>query len=55
MIKPNLEKLEELEKAAKPLLDFLYKYGSPYTRIIVEVDKVEVTEHSMYVPIEVRD
>ena len=33
---------EELQKAAQPLVDYLYKYGQPYSKVIVGMDKAEM-------------
>lgn len=50
-----LEKREELKKAAQPLIDFLYKYGSPYTAVIVQMEKAELFELELMANFEVRD
>jgi hypothetical protein len=46
---------EELEKAAQPLIDILYKYYNPHTKIIVEYDYVEILSGEMAIPIKLRD
>lgn len=45
----------ELENAAKPIIDFIYKYGSPYTKIIVEMDGAEMLSGECSCKFEVRD
>ena len=40
---PDYQKMrEELQKAAQPLVDYLYKYGQPYSKVIVGMDKAEM-------------
>ncbi len=46
---------EELKKAAEPLIEILNKYGSPYTTIIVQQDKIVVTQDVMGIPLPVND
>lgn len=46
---------EELKKAAKPLVDYLYKYGSPHSKIIVEMDSAEMVSGDCACKFEVRD
>lgn len=47
--------LEELNEAARPLIDFLHKYYHPHARVIVEYGSAEVNEGIMAVPFEVPD
>lgn len=35
------KKAETLKDAAKPLVDYLYKYGTPHDAIVVRMDAVE--------------
>ena len=46
---------KELENASKPLLDFIYKYGNPHTKIIVEMDGVEMVSAECACKFEIRD
>lgn len=41
----------ELESASKELIDWLSKYGCPYTKIIVSQDKITVTEDEIGIPV----
>lgn len=45
----------ELKDAAKPLVDYLYKYGTPHDAVIVRMDSVEHLSGETGSPIEVRD
>lgn len=49
------KRIEELKRASEPLIDYLYKYGSPYTTVMVTMDSIRVAEDSMGIPLEVRD
>ena len=46
---------EELKQAAQPLVDYIYKYGSPHSKIIVEMDKAEMVSGDCACKFEVRD
>lgn len=46
---------EELAKAAKPLLDFIYKYGCPYSYVIVTESGAELLNAECAVPFVLRD
>lgn len=53
---PDYQKMrEELQKAAQPLVDYLYKYGSPHSKIIVEMDNAEMVSGDFVCKFEVRD
>ena len=41
------QKKDELSKAAHPLIDFICKYGTPYTTILVSGMAAEVLEGEM--------
>ena len=47
--------MDELEEAAKPLVDFLYKYYDPHTSIVVTESNVDVLCANMGIPLEIRD
>lgn len=49
------KKVDELKEAAKPLVDYLYKYGTPHDAVIVKMDSVEHLSGEAASPIEVRD
>lgn len=49
------EQFAELEAAAKPLVDYLYKHGDPYTTVAVTMDSIRVSQDTMGIPLEVRD
>lgn len=49
------KRVDELKKAAEPLVDYLYKYGTPHDAIIVRMDLVEHLSGEAGSPIEVRD
>lgn len=49
------KKVDELKEAAKPLVNYLYKYGTPHDAIIVRMDLVEHLSGEAGTPIEVRD
>jgi hypothetical protein len=51
----NKPTFEELQKAAQPLIDILYKYYDPHTVIMVEQTSVEILCGNMATPIEARD
>lgn len=51
----NKERFEELEKASKPLIDFLNKYYDPMTVAIVTEGRVDILRNEMGMPLEVRD
>ena len=53
--KKSEEMIKELENASKPLLEFLYKYGNPHTKIIVEMDGTEMVSGECACRFEVRD
>lgn len=46
---------EELKKAAEPVIELLNKYGSPYTTVIIQQDKIVVTQDVMGIPLPVND
>lgn len=46
---------EELQAAAKPLIDILYKYYDPHTTIIIDQASVEIVAGVMAIPFKVRD
>lgn len=46
---------QELKEAAKPLIDFLYKYYHPHATILVTQANVEVCEGDIAVINELRD
>lgn len=43
---------DELEIAARPLVEFLHRYYSPYTAIIVEYEQLRVCQDIIGCPIE---
>lgn len=43
--------LQELEELAQPLVELIRKKGSPYTKIVVEQDKVTLQECTIGVPL----
>ena len=43
----RVQKKEELSKAARPLIDFIRKYGTPYTTIVVSGMAAEILECEM--------
>lgn len=45
----------DLEEAAKPLIDFLYKYGCPHSCVIVTQTSAELLSGECAVPFESRD
>lgn len=45
-----IKKLEELEKLAKPLAEWLNKNFNPHTKIIIECNSAEVVSGEMCVP-----
>jgi len=47
--------MDELEEAARPLVDFLYKYYDPHTSIVVTESNVDVLCANMGIPLEIRD
>lgn len=49
------KRVDELKEAAEPLVDYLYKYGTPHDVIIVRMDSVEHLSGEAGSPIEVRD
>lgn len=49
------EKMAELNEASMPLIEYLYKYGDPYTAVTVTMDSVRVSQDTMGIPLEVRD
>lgn len=49
------KKIEEMKEAAQPLIDYLYKYGTPHDAILVRMDSVEHLSGETATPIEVRD
>ncbi len=49
------KRVDELKEAAKPLVDYLYKYGTPHDAIIVRMNLVEHLSGKAESPIEVRD
>ena len=48
-------KFEELEKAVKPLIEFLNKYYNPMTSAIVTEGRVDIVSNEMGMNLEVRD
>jgi hypothetical protein len=46
---------QELKEAAKPLVDFLYKYYHPHATILVTQANVEVCEGDLSVSNDLRD
>jgi len=55
--KPNVEEkqMAELEKLSKQLVDYLYKYGSPHTKIVITQRGAEHVEGVIGIPFELRD
>ena len=54
--KPDFQEMrEELQEIAKPLVDYLYKYGSPHSKIIVEMDDAEMVSGDCVCQFEARD
>lgn len=51
----NPERSRELAEAARPLIDFLYKYGCPHSCIMVTQTSAELLEGECAVPFEPRD
>ena len=49
------EKFIELERASKPIIDFLNKYYDPMTIAIVTEGKVDIYQAKIGMPLEVRD
>lgn len=52
---PDYQKMRELQEAAQPLVDYLYKYGSPHSKIIVEMDNAEMVSGDCACKFEMRD
>ena len=50
-----IERNEEFKKLCEPLVDFIYKHGSPHSKIIIEMDGAEFVDGSFAVPFEVRN
>lgn len=46
---------EKLKEAAKPLVDFLYKYYHPHATVLVSQANVEVCNGDLVVPNDLRD
>lgn len=42
--------LGELEEAAKALVELLREKGTPYTKVVVEADKITLQECTMGIP-----
>ena len=53
--KKSEEMIKEWKNASKPLLDFIYKYGNPHTKIIVEMNGAEMVSGECACKFEVRD
>lgn len=51
----QFKQLEELREAAKPLVDYLYKYGTPHDTIIVTQATTEFLQGIGGVSNELRD
>jgi len=51
----NKPTFEELQIAAQPLINILYKYYNPHTMIMIEQGCVEIVCGDMAVPIKLRD
>lgn len=49
------EEIEEFKKLCEPLVDFIYKHGSPHSKIIIEMDGAEFIDGTIGVPFEIRD
>lgn len=49
------EMRKELESASRPLVEYLYKYGSPHSKIIVQMDGAEMVSGECACRFEVRD
>ena len=43
----RIQKKDELSKAARPLIDFIRKYGTPHTTILVSGMAAEVLQGEM--------
>jgi len=48
-------KFEELEKAVKPMIEFLNKYYNPMTTAIITEGRVDIVSNEMGMPLKVRD
>lgn len=48
-------RVDELKKAANPLVDYLYKYGTPHDAVIVRMDSVEHFSGETGTPIDVKE
>ena len=53
--KERYERCKKLEEITKPLIDFLYEYGCPYTTLIITQTSVELVNSECTIPIEPRD
>jgi hypothetical protein len=51
----NKPSFEELQQAAQPLVDILYKYYDPHSIIIIEQDCIKILCGDIIAPIELRD
>ena len=45
----------EFEKLAKPFVDFLYKYGTPHSVVIIDMEGAQFFHGEMGVPFDIRD
>jgi hypothetical protein len=52
---PKPTKMEMLEEIAKPIEEFLKKYGNPYTTIIATQDHIQLLEGSIGIPFKIED
>lgn len=48
-------RMDELERAAQPIIDWINKYGHPYVNVIITQDGIRVTENVMGIPVECDD
>ena len=55
MGRKNLERINELEKIAQPLVDFVNKYCSPHDIIIIQQGSFEIYQGSGAFPTAVAD
>lgn len=49
------KRLKELEEVCKPVVDFLYEYGTPHSTVIVTQTHAELVSGECAVPFESRD
>lgn len=49
------EQVKEFKRLSNQFIDYLYKYGTPHTKIIIDMSGAEQLDGTIGIPFEIRD